>query len=86
MSLEGPVVDEDSADTFLHTRKEQMVKEMKVPVSFHKIRKKNAKTIPVMFLSLSVEWIELVDLQISMGEAGSSDFFLGFLEASENLC
>lgn len=38
MSLEGSVVDEDSADTFLHMRKEQMVNGMKVPVSFHKIR------------------------------------------------
>lgn len=38
MSLEGSVVDEDTADTFLHTRKEQMVKGMKVPVPFHKIR------------------------------------------------
>lgn len=40
MSLEGSVVDEDTADTFLHTRKEQVVKGMKVPVSFSKIRKK----------------------------------------------
>lgn len=48
--MEGLVVDEDTADTFLHTRKEQMVKGMEVPMYFHKIGKKNPN--PVMFLIL----------------------------------